>query len=45
MENIIYTSCYEYLAFDELTWQVKASQVYFDLEDTINYENLTSKPQ
>lgn len=41
LENAIYTPCYECLAFDELTWQAKASQVYLDLEDTIDYENLT----
>ena len=32
LENAIYTPCYECLAFDELTWQAKASQVYLDLE-------------
>lgn len=41
LENAIYTPCYECLAFDELTWQAKASHVYLDLEDTIDYENLT----
>ena len=41
LENAIYLPCYEYLAFNELTWQAKASQVYLDLEDTIDYENLT----
>ena len=41
LENAIYTSYYECLAFDELTWQAKALQVYLDLEDTIDYENLT----
>lgn len=38
LENAIYTPCYECLAFDELTWQAKASHVYLDLEDTIDYE-------
>ena len=41
LENAIYTPRYECLAFDELTWQAKKSQVYLDLEDTIDYENLT----
>ena len=41
LENAVYTPCYECLAFDELTWQAKASHVYLDLEDTIDYENLT----
>ena len=41
LENAIYTPRYECLAFDELTWQAKTSQVYLDLEDTIDYENLT----
>lgn len=41
LENVIYTPCYECLAFNELTWQVKASKVYLDLNNTINYENLT----
>lgn len=41
LENAVYTPCYECLAFDELTWQAKAPKVYLDLEDTIDYENLT----
>lgn len=40
LENAVYTPCYECLALDELTWQAKASHVYLDLEDTIDYENL-----
>ena len=41
LRNAIYTPCYECVAFDELTWQAKASHVNLDLDDTIDYEDLT----
>lgn len=38
--NAVYTPCYDCLAFDELSWQLKAEHVSLDLEDTIDYDNL-----
>lgn len=40
--HAVYTPCYKCLSINnQLTWQVKAEKVWIDLEDSIDYKNLT----
>jgi LPS-assembly protein len=39
LRNAIYTPCYECVAFDELTWRIKAAHITLDQEKDAEYED------